>query len=166
MIIEYVKDYGNVILQWDTARHGFCYYCDLIVPYHVLYTIATKYVVIFHCVTRLSPNPDESDALRAEQAAAAAAAAKVAAAAAVAAAKRGRVVATGGDSVAATEELPFRVKFIRGGNIRDYVFFPKPKKIGFTEIVAKSQTKILDYKDYKSRGTYGSPTTPSFIISS
>jgi hypothetical protein len=83
----------------------------------------------------------------------AAMAAKIAARAANAAARRG-----GGRApppVEAAALPPPCVKIIRGGNIRDYPIFPKPKKIGYAETLTIMETQKnilnykLDYKDYK-----------------
>lgn len=60
-IMEYVKEYGNVIMKYDDSEDTFFYYSDRHISNEVLETVSKKYALQFHCKHIYRDNNKEKD---------------------------------------------------------------------------------------------------------
>ena len=48
-VMEYVRDYGNIIMKYDKVNETFFYYSDRHVSNEILEIVSKKYALQFHC---------------------------------------------------------------------------------------------------------------------
>lgn len=60
-IMEYVKEYGNIIMKYDDSEGTFFYYSDRHISNEALETVSKKYALQFHCKHIYRDNNKEKD---------------------------------------------------------------------------------------------------------